>query len=127
MNRFETSNDTISCFSLIFRFFVNAMKSLVLLMVYFDFVNGASNFARYLDVLYVAVPMFEMIGVLGVDRHLCILPLAYAALRFRRNVQVETQLGILNCKWPLLIFSSSSVSRFVPVFRILLLDLLGVR
>ena len=41
------------------------MKSLVLSTVYSDLVSGDNSFARYLDVLYVAVPMFEIIGRIG--------------------------------------------------------------
>ena len=40
-------------------------KSFVLLMVYFDLVRGARSFAKYFDVLYVAVPMLEIIGRIG--------------------------------------------------------------
>ena len=38
------------------------MKSLVLSTVYLDFVRGARSFAMYFEALYVAVPMFDMIG-----------------------------------------------------------------
>ena len=41
------------------------MNSAVLIIEYSDFVRGANNFAKYCDVLYVAVPIFDIIGLIG--------------------------------------------------------------
>ena len=65
VKRFDTSNDTISCSLSTFRSLIFEMNSAVLLIEYSDFVKGANNFAKCCDVLYVAVPIFDIIGLIG--------------------------------------------------------------
>ena len=60
VNKLVTSNDTNFRSFVIFR--PISRKCFMLLTLYSESFRSANNFARYLAVLWIAVPMFETIG-----------------------------------------------------------------
>ena len=81
VNKLDTSNEIRVSFAVAVHLFSSLINDRVLSTVYSDVARGARSFAKYLDVLYVAVPMFDTIGllVMWTDHHfrgLC-APLLY--------------------------------------------------
>ena len=62
VKRLVTSNEIRSWSSSICMFSISSRKVFVFLTLNSDLFSGAKRLARYFVVLYVAVPMFEMIG-----------------------------------------------------------------
>jgi hypothetical protein len=65
VNKLDTSNEMRVSFDVAVHLFSSLIKDRVLSTVYSDVARGAKSFSKYLDVLYVAVPMFDTIGRIG--------------------------------------------------------------
>ena len=65
VNNDTTSKDTILYPSGTFCFWMYLTNSFVLVIVYFDFPNGANKLAKYFANSYVAVPILDIIGLSG--------------------------------------------------------------
>ena len=65
VNNDTTSKDTILYPSGTFCFWMYLTNSFVLVIVYFDFPNGANKLAKYFAVSYVAVPILDILGYSG--------------------------------------------------------------